>query len=113
MIDSNEGVENFKARISRDMREENYSKEGGEHWLLGNKIRDKGSIHKDIWQGTAANLATRNKIAVHPVGGWWKSREKIGRYGNSIRYSLVVTIESPDEEIDIYTPVLNQIMIEV
>ncbi len=113
IIDSTESPDAFKARVSKAMREEDYEAEGGEDWILGNKVRDKGSIHKDIWEGTAADLATRNRIAIYPVGGWWKTRKNLKRFDNSIRYSLIVTIDAPNQDIDIYTPVLNQIPIEV
>lgn len=113
MLDRNESEDAFKARISRAMRGDIYEAEGHEHWILGNKVRDKGSIHKDIWIGTAADLATRNKIAVYPVGGWWKSRKNQKRYDFSVRYSLIITIDTPSTEVDIYTPVLNEISINL
>jgi hypothetical protein len=31
------------------------------HWLIGAQARDKGSIHSDIWQGTAPELAASNE----------------------------------------------------
>ena len=72
----------------------------------------KGIIeHKDIWQGTAADLTTRNQIAVYPVNGWWRKRKSLGRYANNIRYCLIITIETPDIYVDIYTPVSNLISI--
>jgi hypothetical protein len=113
MIGPNESPDAFKARVSKSMREEDYIQEGSEDWILGNQIRDKGSIHKDMWVGTAADLAKRNRIAVYPVGGWWKTRSKHKRYEHSVRYSLVMTIETPSVETDIYTPVLNEITIEL
>jgi len=113
MVDSGESVDAFKARISKQMRDETYIPEGGEHWLINSKIRDKGTIHKDIWRGSAIDLSTRNKIAVYPVGGWWRTRKKLQRYNNSVRYSLIVTIDAPLTDIDIYTPVMNQIEIEI
>lgn len=113
MIDKNESPDVFKARISKDMRNTPYEREGGEHWILGNKVRDKGSIHKDIWEGSAADLATRNKIAVYPVGGWWKTRNQFNRFNSSVRYSLIVTIDAPANDIDLYTPVENQIAIDL
>lgn len=113
MLGSQEGDAAFLARISKDMRDEEYIAEGKENWVLGAQIRDKGSVHKDIWEGSAADLATRNKIAVYPVGGWWKMRKYLTRYDYSIRYSLIVTINSPDNGIDIYTPVQIQVPIEV
>ena len=114
MIDSGEGEIAFKRRVSKAMREENtlHENEGGEHWILGERLRNKGSIHKDIWEGSAADLATRNKIAIYPIGGWWKTRKKLTRYDNSVNYSLIMTIETPSEETDIYTPVQNQILID-
>src|SRR5690606_10903967 len=80
MINPNESLSVFKGRISKSLRGEDYTGEGSDHWILGSQIRDKGSIHKDIWEGTAADLATRNKIAVYPIGGWWKNRKKLERY---------------------------------
>jgi len=112
MIDTYESDEAFAARISRETRNEEYLAEGREHWILGSQIRDKGSIHKDIWQGTAAELATRSKLAVYSVGGWWKNRKNLKRYDYTIRYSLIVTIDTPDNGIDIYTPVQISIPIE-
>jgi len=114
MIGTGESPAAFAGRISAQMREEDYEKEGGEkEWQLGEHIRNKGSIHKDSWEGTAADLATRNRIAVYPTSGWWKTRKKLERYNNTIRYSLIISIESPDVDIDIYTPVKQQIDIKV
>lgn len=113
MIDTYESDDAFAARISRESRNEEYLVEGREHWILGNQVRDKGSVHKDIWQCTAAELATRSKIAVYSVGGWWKNRKNLRRYEYNIRYSLVVTIDTPDNGIDIYTPVEISIPIDL
>lgn len=115
MMDSNESLRAFKSRVSRVIREEEagYVSEGNENWILGRNIRDKGSIHKDIWVGSAADLATRGKIAIHPVSGWWKDRKKLNRYTNSVRYSLVVSIESQSEEVMLYNEVLNQIRVDI
>ncbi|EXX84005.1 hypothetical protein M568_00465 [Salmonella enterica subsp. enterica serovar Namur str. 05-2929] len=53
-----------------------------------------------------------NTIAVYPVGGWWKYRTAQERYENRVRYSLLVSIDVPDENIDIYSEVENIINIE-
>jgi hypothetical protein len=113
MKGANESLNAFKARVSRDMRDPTYTAEGSESWILGNLVRDKGSIHKDIWSGSAADLATRNAIAVYPVGGWWKTRKKHVRFNNTVRYSLIMTIEAPGVDTDIYTPVQNMISIDL
>ena len=113
MINPNESDTAFRGRISRTLRDDGYMREGTDNWILGSQLRDKGSIHKDIWEGTAADLATRNKIAVYPIGGWWKNRKKLERYNNPVKYGLVMTIETPSMDTDIFTPVMNQISVEV
>ncbi|MEN5197503.1 S8 family peptidase [Sphingobacterium faecium] len=114
MIDINESNEAFASRISANMKYDDYRPEGKErNWKLGENLRNKGSIHKDIWEGTAAELATRNKIAIHPITGWWKTRKKLKRYNNTIRYSLIISISSPNTDIDIYQPVQNLIKTKV
>lgn len=113
MIDSNESLPSFKSRVSKALRDTSYEKEGSENWLFGSEIRDRGCIHKDIWKGSAADLVTRNKIAIHPVGGWWKDRKKLGKYDNKVRYSLIISIDSENQEINLYNEVLNKISINV
>jgi hypothetical protein len=39
------------------------------------------------------------------VVGWWRERPHLGRFDRRARYSLIVSIRTPVEEIDIYTPV--------
>jgi len=38
-------------------------------WVDGSNTREKGSIHSDIWKGTADELANSNLIAIHPTIG--------------------------------------------
>lgn len=113
VIDRGEDPEVFKGRVSKAMKQEGYIAEGTEHWILGDEVRNRGSIHKDIWRSTAADLATRNRIAIYPIGGWWKMSKRLQRYENTVRYSLIVTIETDNAEIDIMTPVLNELAIQV
>ena len=82
-------------------------------WFFGKQIRSKGSLHSDIWEGTAADLAQRHEIAVFPVVGWWREKYTEGHTTKRARYSLIVTIETPDVSVDIYTPVQNQIRTEI
>lgn len=105
----------FLKRINRFEREkgvkfESTSTDSG--WLIGSKKRVRGSIHSDIWIGTAADLANRGMLAVFPVTGWWKNSINRERYNKDIRYSLIVTITTPESEIDLYTIIQNQIVNE-
>lgn len=109
----NEDVEDFKKRINRaardDEKDSGDGSSGSERWYLGKKNRDVGSIHSDIWTGTAADLSQCNHIGIFPAIGWWKERKYLNCYQKKIRYSLVVSLESPDTEIDLYTPIKIQI----
>jgi hypothetical protein len=79
------------------------------HWLLGDRQRHRGSVHKDIWQGTAAELANRGFIAVYPAKGWWRTRPAQERYDLPARYSLIVSIRTPGTDVDLYTPIAQQV----
>lgn len=116
VINSNESLDDFKKRINSKMRGDD-KKDSGEgssrDWYLGTQNRDVGSIHSDYCETTAADLAEANKIAVFPVIGWWRERKYLGRSNNKIRYSLIISIETPDTEVDLYTPIINQIKPEI
>lgn len=111
-----ESKEEFEVRINKAARDEdevvNPVAQSGQ-WLIGEKIRNTGSIHKDIWVGTGAELANMNNIAIYPVNGWWRLRKKAKRYDKQVRYSLLINIESASTGIDLYTPVQNLITVTV
>ncbi|SFE91534.1 Subtilase family protein [Chitinophaga sp. CF118] len=115
MIDSGERPAAFLGRISKAMEEDNWEAEGAEDWILGERLRNKGCIHKDIWVGPAVELANRNQIAIYPVGGWWRARKQLERYNSHVYYSLIITIEAPDNiaNLDIYTPVAELIRVPI
>jgi hypothetical protein len=101
----------FVQRVNRRARDddEHPGTEGAsDHWTLG-EARNVGSIHSDIWSGTAAELALSKLIAVHPAVGWWRERHHLGKYAKRTRYSLVVSFLLPGQAIDIYTPVAVQL----
>ncbi len=78
-------------------------------WILGDRQRHRGSLHQDIWQGTAAELASRGFIAVYPAKGWWRTRQAQERYDLPARYSLIVSIRTPETNVDLYTPIAQQV----
>ena len=105
----------FVQRVNRQAREEDEhpgTQGPADHWFFG-KARNVGSIHSDIWEGTATDLAASNLIGIYPAIGWWRERKHLNRVTNDCRYSLVVSIETPSEEIDIYTPVAVQIGVPI
>ena len=103
-------------RISAAARDDEYKSGGGgsdPSWLIGTQGRHRGSIHGDIWRGSAADLASRGSIAVYPTAGWWKTRQALQQYDRAVRYSLVVSIRAPEVDVDLYAEVANRIAVEV
>lgn len=110
-----EDIGQFRWRVNRAARDEEDhidSKSDASEWDLGPQLRSRGSLHSDRWHGTAAALAQRECLAVFPVNGWWKARHHLERWNRSARYSLIVTISTPEMNVDLYTPVLNRIAVE-
>jgi hypothetical protein len=111
-----EEEDDFRKRVNVAAREENEEingNSGSNRWVIGANNRSTGSIHSDYWEGTAAELATCNLFAVFPVIGWWRERKHLGKVENSTRYTLVVSLETPKQDIPLYTTVKNMIEIPV
>lgn len=111
-----ENEEQFLRRLNAAAREDGErpdSQSGSERWVVGANSRNTGSVHSDIWEGTAADIASCNLIGIYPVIGWWRERAWLNRWDRKARYSLIVSLYTPDENIDIYTPVAIQLGIPV
>ncbi|MGB3466674.1 MAG: S8 family peptidase [Cyclobacteriaceae bacterium] len=107
-----ESEDEFKKRINaaaREEEEELANNSGSDRWMIGMNGRKSGSIHSDIWKGTAAEIASCNMIGVYPIIGWWKQRTHLQKCNSQTRYSLIVSLETPAVEIDLYTPVITKI----
>ena len=78
-------------------------------WQFGPSSISAGSIHCDQWTGSGAELASRDLICVKPVSGWWKERSNPEVCEQQARYALVVTLSSPEIEVDLYTPIMTEI----
>jgi hypothetical protein len=106
----------FRSRINKNARDEELgiaSSSDANRWLLGQNLRKVGSLHSDLWTGTASELSQRGYIAVYPVIGWWRERLKFERWNSIARYSLIVTIKTPEVQVDLYTPVFNMVTPEI
>lgn len=116
MIRPGQSVENFRATINAfaNSEDEYTGPEGdADGWTFGPQLRTRGSLHSDVWTGSAAALADMHTIAVYPVGGWWKYRTAEERWQKEARYSLIVSIDLPDESVDIYSVVRNIVSTQV
>lgn len=111
-----ENVQQFRQRINRAAEAEEEGEigaaAGGDDWVLGT-IRDRGSIHSDVWRGSAAALAERDAIGVFPVSGWWKEKPALQRWERAARYALLVSVRAPEAEVDLYTAIENRLVVPI
>lgn len=79
-------------------------------WEIGSNARSRGTIQSDRICMTAAELATCGKIVIYPRKGWWDvlkcTKDK------TIPYSMIISIQTQSEDIDLYTEIKNIIQIE-
>jgi hypothetical protein len=106
----------FVRRVNRDARdEEDGIRSGGGQvsWLVGANQRNLGSLHQDVWETSGAELAATGRLAVYPVGGWWKNSKNRDRIDRPVRYALVVSLKTAATDVDLYTPVANLLRVPV
>lgn len=113
---TNDPEDVFRKKINAAAREEDDEIEGGlgnERWVIGVNNRSNGSIHSDYMELTAAELAHCNLIAVYPIIGWWRERKHLGKVETKTRYSLIISLDTPAQDIELYTTVKNMIEVPV
>jgi len=107
-----ESLDEFRKRLNQQALDEEEKKPeagGSDSWYLGSQARNRGSVHSDFLSGSAADLAERGVVGVYPVSGWWKEQKKRDRSDKGSRYALIVSIETDAADVDIWTPVANQV----
>ncbi|MBO7752274.1 S8 family peptidase [Burkholderia pseudomallei] len=106
-----EDASEFRKRINKVERmegEAGFTDPDSAQWLYGLQLRSRGSLHSDVWTGTAAQLASKSHVAVFAVGGWWKDWEQLKQWKHKTRYGLVISLRVADTvDTDIYTPIAN------
>jgi hypothetical protein len=58
-------------------------------------------------------LADRGVIGVYPVSGWWKEQPKRDRSALGARYALVASIQTEATDVDVWTPVAQQVGVPI
>lgn len=107
-----EDLHTFENRIRRIKENEEESVANPElntRWTIGKQMRNQGSIISDSIEMTGAQLASCNKIVVYPSSGWF--RNYIEYEHVQIKYSLVVSLETPEQ--DIFSEIANKVGIEL
>lgn len=106
-----ETFDEFRVRINQKARDEEDGRTAepptDSEWVLGPNLRKLGSIHSDTWHGTAVSLAERGYIAVYPVIGWWRESPRHQKWNKRARYSLIISIRSPETDVELYSAVQN------
>lgn len=112
-----ESTDDFRSRVNQLARDDNDRRTATDsdasEWFFGPDQRTAGSLHTDVWVGTAADLAQRSVIAVFPTGGWWKERKDRDHSDRGARYGLVVSLETPEQDVDIWTPVAQAVTVPI
>jgi hypothetical protein len=112
-------VETSQQFINRVNRQAGGEEEGGrpssgsDRWLVGADQRNLGSLNQDIWEGSGAELPACSAIAIYPVGGWWKRNLRKDRLDLPVRYSLLVSLVTDEEGVDLYTPIATELGIPI
>ncbi len=112
----NESLKEFAKRVNaseRDPGEKVGNIPDTDNWFFGQKSVSAGSLHCDIWTGSAAKLLTRDMICVHPVGGWWRNRADRDIRCQKTRYAIIVSLKTESMDIDLYTPIKTLIESEI
>jgi len=114
---STETLQDFLASLNRqagsEEDEESASSSDSGRWLVGPNQRNVGSLHQDVWEGSGADLAEAGFVAVYPVGGWWKYAKREDRMDSAVRYSLLVSLKTEEQGIDLYTPIATQLELPI
>ncbi|MTI87497.1 MAG: S8 family peptidase [Balneolaceae bacterium] len=110
-----ESVDEFSLRMGEKLQDEDYSEarqrisHSEDRWIYGINSRNSGSIHSDCMKMTGAEMADCNLIAIYPKTGWWYTRNSQMKYNDETRYSLIIGLSTPEENVDLYTPVSAEI----
>lgn len=109
-----ESENDFIQRVNRDARTEESGGRpaaGQVKWLIGANQRNLGSLHQDEWATDGITLSRSGQLAIYPVGGWWKNNRAPARIDQPVRYALVVSLKTDEQDVDLYTPIANLLKI--
>lgn len=110
-----ESDDDFVTRLNRAARDDDGDYGGSSvSWAIGSqKGRSHGSIHRDWVTMPAIEARECNLLGIFPRSGWWKERPHLGRVEANARYSLIVSVTTQSQEIDLYTPIAQFIASQI
>lgn len=90
----------------REKGEEISNRNQYDGWQLG-RYAFAGSVHSDIWEGRASDLANMGGIAIIPGTGWWKTKKQHKKYDCPVPYSLIISIHT--KSLDVKSPIYQEV----
>lgn len=111
-----ETLEQFRSRINKLIaveETEGVTSSDSYDWLFGPNSRTHGSVHKDVLEISGVDLAAAEYVAVYSVTGWWKSRKTKLANDTFSRFSLIISIDAGETEVDLYNEIKNNIEIPI
>jgi hypothetical protein len=78
------------------------------NWIVDQRRSEMGTLHQNIWQGPAHELAVRGGVSVYPVKGWWADRNA-PEFRRSVPFSLIVSIRTERTDVDLYAEALASV----
>lgn len=110
---NNESKKAFNQRVNYAMRDDKpLDTPEDSAWILGSHMRHLGSVHSDIWQGSAVDLADRDVLAVYPVVGWWRQRLNRGRCNTQARFSLIISLEVQNSDFELHNYISGELKLK-
>lgn len=97
--------ENRIKRIKENEEERVSDPELNTRWAIGKQLRNQGSLISDSIEMTAAQLSSCNIISIYPSSGWFRNYPENEHV--QVKYSLVVSLETPEQEI--YSEIANKV----
>lgn len=98
-----ESQEEFQSRVNALGRDDAYTTQTRSYdWEVGSDNRSRSTLQKDSVRLAATAFSGSKLIAVYPVLGWWDKR--LGYESSQVPFSLVVSLNSADTSVDLYTP---------
>lgn len=79
-----------------------------EGWLLSGSVQ-RGTLVQDVWRGPAFRLAERDGVSIAPIRGWWGDMTDLDNHERPVRFSLIVSIRTPETGGDLMVDVTNRI----
>lgn len=96
-------------KLARDPKRKPPTRQPVGEWLLRDKRRSNGSIRQDVWTGRASDLSRMGAIAIYPQYGWWRNHKGEDGPMETVRFSLIASIETERLDVDLATEIQNSV----